>query len=52
MGAEFLIMVEKLKLDRLWLKKNGTPITTCGECGRMLTEKEFEEHKKRRALDA
>lgn len=38
-------LYNKLKLTRSWLKEHGTPIVTCGGCGRWLTEEAYKKHK-------
>ena len=40
-----MTIYENLRLSRLWMKENCEVGVVCGECGRWLTDREFEDHK-------
>ena len=42
---QLMMMIEDVRLTSSWIKENCEVGVTCGECGRHLTNKEFEDHK-------
>ena len=42
---QLMMMIEEVRLTSSWIKENCEVGVTCGECGRHLTGREFEDHK-------